>query len=364
LNCGRNQLVVLAPHKLATALSFHSQYNGFVEAIRSLVVWEVKYNMALLQQLSATTTSVALISEQTFPNVTQRHFEISGGFADGMGGIMMTLSAPLIVASEREAWEKYSVAHQGWLDESVHLKSEYTKHRDPLHGTAQDHEHDRRRLADVSSGGSDSKIPAKIWKWDGEEKVVVNTTSDNQVLAPLWQSSPADAGTVNVDLFSDSHISQLYRAMIKTRQTVMSPGIEIGHLFDWMFDPEEKHKKVEPHAFIMEPILSNFTGSEEPVGFIMGLTSFKNFFTRLLPEGANGIYCVMNDTCGTSMTFLLNGPEVEFLGYADLHEGLDEYERVVHVELYQNSTEELCVHDLFIYPSQAYMQSYESNKPG
>ena len=48
--------------------------------------------MALLQQLSGTTTSTALMTGQTFPNVTQPHFEITGGFVDGMGGIMMALA--------------------------------------------------------------------------------------------------------------------------------------------------------------------------------------------------------------------------------------------------------------------------------
>lgn len=318
--------------------------------------------MALLQQLSGTTTSTALMTDQTFPNVTQSNFEVTGGFVDGMGGIMMVLAAPLVVASERESWEEYSVAHQSWLNESAYLKIEYKKHRDPLHGTIQDHEHDRR-LQDRSSKNQVSSIPTKIWKWEGDEKVVVDVTSENQVLAPLWQSSPAEAGTVNIDLFSDSRITELYTAMIKTQQTVMSPGLEIGNLFDWMFDPEEKFRKAEPHAFIMEPMLSNFSGSPDPVGFMLALTSYRNLFTRLLPEGANGIYCVLTDTCGIAMTFLLNGPHAEFIGYDDYHDGLDEYERVVTLELYQNYTEELCVHDLHIYPSITFQQSYETNKP-
>lgn len=183
------------------------------------------------------------------------------------------------------------------------------------------------------------------------------------MFAPLWQSSPANADTVNVDLFSDSTIADLYDAMIKTKQTVMSPGIQIGNLFDWMFDPDEKNRKYEPHAFIMEPLLSNFTGSTEPVGFVLALTSFKNLFSRLLPEGANGIYCVVKDTCGKNMTFLLNGPDVEFMGWDDHHRGFEEYEQVIQLELYENYTKGLCVHVLHIYPSATFQESYETNKP-
>lgn len=150
---------------------------------------------------------------------------------------MMALAAPLIPVSGREAWEAYSVDHTEWIDESAWLKTTYVKHLDPLHGTIQDHEHDRR----LQEG---STIPSEIWTWEGDKKVVVSAQSDDQLFAPLWQSSPADAGSVNVDLLSNPTIAQLYTAMDKTRQTVMSQGVKIGNLFDWMFDPYEKERKV------------------------------------------------------------------------------------------------------------------------
>lgn len=315
--------------------------------------------MALVQQLSGTTTSMALVTGQTFPNVTQEHFEITGGFVDGMGGIMMAASIPLIPASDREAWEEYSVAHQSWLKESAILKVEYAKHTDPLHGTIQDHEHDRR----LQLTGEGNHIPSEIWEWNDDFKVVSSRDSKDRVFAPLWQSSPADAGTVNVDLFSDPNITQLYTAMIKTGETVMSPGLEMGNLFDWMFDPEEKFRKPEPHAYIMEPMFANFTSGAEPVGFLLALTSFRNLFTRLLPEGTNGIYCVVTDTCGNAMTFVLNGPDAIFLGYDDVHEGYEEYHEQSLMEIYESDTEELCVHELHIYPSAVFQEQYQTNKP-
>ena len=372
------------PHR---APSPNSQYHGFVKNIEALVVWEVRYNMALLQQLSGTTTSTALMTDQTFPNVTQPHFEITGGFVDGMGGIMMALSAPLIPASERAAWEEYAWDHQGWIDESARLKVVHPQHRDPLHMTIQDHEHDRVRRRNLQVGMErppqeefeeepKPTIPQRIWRWEGNDTVVIpDEESHNQdrMYAPLWQSSPADVNTVNVDLLSDPRIANLYIAMVKTQQTVMSPGYDIGNLFDWMFDPEEKFRKLEPHAFIMEPMYTNFTNPSNPedaakdnaelVGFMIALTSYRNLFTRLLPEGANGLYCVVTDSCGIKMTFELNGPEAVFLGYDDLHEGLEEYESTVPLELYERDADELCVHDLHIYPSKRFQQSYNTRKP-
>jgi hypothetical protein len=36
-----------------------------------------------------------------FPNLTQPYFEISGGYVDGMGGIMSVAFAPLVKAEKQ-----------------------------------------------------------------------------------------------------------------------------------------------------------------------------------------------------------------------------------------------------------------------
>lgn len=276
---------------------------------------------------------------------------------------MMALYAPLIQASKRKAWEEYSTLNQGWLNESARLKVVSPQHRDPLHGTIQDHEHDRRRnLQEIA----EPDIPSQIWKWEGDDQVVLVPSLEDQVLAPLWQSSPRNSEAVNVDLLSDSHIAKLYHSMMLTNQTVMSPGVEIGNLFDWMFDPEEKFRKVEPHGYILERVYSNFTEEPETIGFLLALTSFRNLFTRLLPEGANGIYAVVtgSEACGSNFTYLLEGPNATFLGYDDFHElALEDYLEGLPLELYTNVTDDLCYHELSLYPSAAFQESYQTNKP-
>jgi hypothetical protein len=51
--------------------TYELEFSGYVNDIESLVVWEVRYNMALLQQVSGTTTSTAIMTNQTFPNVVR-----------------------------------------------------------------------------------------------------------------------------------------------------------------------------------------------------------------------------------------------------------------------------------------------------
>lgn len=331
-------------------------------------MWEVQYNFALLQQLSAGVTSEILASNQVAPNITLPRFEVMGGFTDGLSGVMTAMFIPLLAASKLKEWEAYSVENQGWLEESARLATDHGKHLRPLKGTYQDHETDAIDLIGVDGNirGKIEPIRNKIWTWNEGNKTELEPVSDDQLLAPFWQSSPANANTVNSDMLSDYRVAKLYKNMRETNQTVMSSATMIGDLFGWMYSPEEEGKKEEPHAFLMEPVYANLSSTEsEPIGLIMGLTSYRHLFENILPPKADGIYVVLtgSSACTANLTFLLNGPEATFIGFHDLHEGMEEYEAMIPMELYNNTSENLCTHDLHIYPSPAFVESLHTRKP-
>jgi hypothetical protein len=339
-----------------------AQYNNFVSSIFSQVVLEVTFNFALMQQMSASVTATALVTESVFPNLTQPYFEISGGYVDGMGGVMSVLFSPLVKAAEQSEWVDYSIANQGWIEESKRLKVIHPGHLDPLHGTTQDHEHDRRAQVSERPQVSETVTPF-IWRWE-DGRQVPEMALPGEVLAPLWQVTPAEASAVNVNLFSDERVVDLYTLMVATNQSLLSPATEIGDLFDFLFDPDEKSKKSTPHAFLMEPVYSVFEESPELVGFLLGVTSFENIMDNVVQEGANGIVCVISDSCGGDITYALNGPVSTFLGYGDLHDkSFDDFVRTVQLEQYETIVEGMCVHELKVYPSATLRASYETNKP-
>jgi hypothetical protein len=332
-----------------------TQYNSFVANIFSQVQLDIQFNFALMQQLSASVTTSAIMAGSVSPNITQPHFEISGGYVVGMGGIKSVAFAPLVKAEKEIEWLEYSIDNQGWIEESKRLAEIHPGHRDPLHGTIQDHEHDRRLQ-------SESVTPF-MWRWE-DGKQVPETSRQGQVLAPLWQVTPAEASAVNVNLFSDERVVDLYTTMIATNQSLLSAATEIGDLFDFLFDPDEKLIKLNPHAFLMEPVYSAFEESPELAGFLLGVTSFENIMDNVVQEGANGIVCVITDSCGNDMTYELNGPKSTFLGNEDLHDKhFDQFMNSVQLEMYETIVEGMCVHELKVYPSAAFRATYETNKP-
>jgi hypothetical protein len=146
-----------------------------------------------MQQLSAAVTTAATMTGSVFPNVTLPQFEVTGGYVDGMGGIKAAAFAPLIKHEERSEWEEYALLNQGWLAESARLKKVHPGHLDALHGTIQDSEHSRRLQ---SSETPPPSIPARIYRWESGIQVP-EVSAPGQVLAPLWQVSPASAPAVN-----------------------------------------------------------------------------------------------------------------------------------------------------------------------
>jgi hypothetical protein len=148
-------------------------------------------------------------------------------------------------------------------------------------------------------------------------------------------------------------------------ESVMSTSTQIGDLFDFLFEPDKKHLKRNPHSFLMEPVYAAFEENSELVGILVGVTAFSDLLDRILPPSdADGIVCVIRDACGDAITYEINGPKATYLGAGDLHDSkFDKYERSAPMEFYDSTFEGRCAHDLYIYPSIKFKETHMSNYP-
>jgi len=316
-------------------------------------MWEIKFNMALMKQLGSTMTAGILATSQTPPFVTIPRFEETGGATrDGRGGITMTSFVPLVSTYDQFEWEMYSVRHQGWLEESTMPEVIHANHK-----TNGDNENVFDSFETIDS------IPDHIWHWDKNERIQMSDSlREDGLFAPLWQTSPAVPSAVNVDLFSVPEFSKLYESMVASNyETVIMPGSH--NVIDWIVDPkEEVLQKNEPSAFFLEPIFANFTtrqeavdSSQQPIGLVLGLTSYKYLFERILPDGGE-VYAVLtaSEECGGNLTYLLQNSVATFIGHGDLHQGMEEYSYSTNLDMNVDTTGgsfSFCSHKLYIYPT-------------
>ena len=333
----------------------------------SLTQWEIQNNFALMAQLAATVTNAAVLSNSTFPFLVDPNFEVIGGYVDGMSGIISTGFAPFVQSEQKTQWEDFAVSNQWWVERGARLRKIHPDHKDPLDGSFQDHEERRKLQAAAVVPKEIMPIPESIFKLDDQGWPVVLDVQPGQVTAPMWQISPTpgdDPSLVNYDLLSDPQLKTLFRAMKQLNDTVISDATEIDFLFNHIFDDDEKQFKVLPHSFIMEPVYVSFEPDADMVGVLLAVTAWENLFNNIVPEGVNGIHCVVKDSCGNHFTFELEGPKPVFLGNEDYHDTkFDKYMRAAKLEKYAIEPEELCVHELLVYPSQKFRNSYETPQP-
>jgi hypothetical protein len=102
------------------------------------------------------------LQNSTFPYHTEPEFEITGGFVDGMAGIMSAAFAPFVDVEGRYECEEYAYNNQGWIENSAHLKAVHPVRRDALHGTIEDHEHDRH-LQETESAAAEPSISRQVF---------------------------------------------------------------------------------------------------------------------------------------------------------------------------------------------------------
>ena len=74
-----------------------------------------------------------------------------------------------------------------------------------------------------------------------------------------------------------------------------------------------------PHSMSLAPIFENFD-TDNIVGYVCGIMPWDLYLSRLLPEGVDGVYAVLSNSCAQEVTYLINGPVAVYLGDGDLHE--------------------------------------------
>jgi hypothetical protein len=339
-----------------------NQFQVYSNDVIDNAQWQTDYNFRLMQQLSADMTSTALLQNDVFPNVTHPHFDISAGYADGFGGFLSSFYAPIITDLHREEWEDYSQSNTWWIDESDELRIDHPGH---LHQT---HIHYLKsyvydELGKNGKGMNKHNVSEYIFRYVNGSKV--NEPHHSAMsYAPLWQVTPPEPDVINVNLFSDELLFDLFMVMIAMNRTVQSKSTHLDNFFDFVLNEDSMARKQHPHAFLAEPVYDVFAKNAKVVGVLFALAPFDNLFNDILDENAKGIICVISDSCGSTITFEINGPNVTFFGYGDFHDPkYDKFANVANLELYESMVDGLCVHKVHVYPSSVFAQEYFTSQP-
>ena len=187
--------------------------------------------------------------------------------------------------------------------------------------------------------------------------------------APVWQMDPTPVWPlVNFDMLP--HQPQ-YDAVVKLREGVMGAATATNQLVS-VFSNADSYtpSQGEPYSSFSHPIFDSFDEETSRIpAMITGFVRWGTYLAKLLPPSQRGINVVLDtNSCNSTFSWELVGPDAVFLGEGDFHDPkFDEYSINIEFNVNTNETaiEEtgICVFDLYVYPSSTFVQQYTSNTP-
>ena len=208
--------------------------------------------------------------------------------------------------------------------------------------------------------------------------------------APVWQISPPPKKPtlINYNILADANSAGTLNAIqVSGNRAVVSELLKTSSI-DFFYkdlmtneehwgyhssssanDETARTSGAFPHSSTIAPVRASFDANSRIVGFVAGTWSWDPIFSRLLPEGTNGVYAVLSNSCAQVVTYRISGPTAFFLGEGDLHETKYDYlKSSLSFTGFGISTEESrrqgqCDYFLDVFPSEEYRRDYDDNRP-
>jgi hypothetical protein len=297
----------------------------------------------------------------TWPLYTLPDFEKFGSGSRALSGALLLAYTPLVSHADRPTWEDYSVANQGWVQEGLE---------------------DLQVEAETIAGTR--TIPSFIYRKTAREFA---PETDQSTYSPIWQLSPApvDTSIVNFNLRNHPTFRRLVGFADFTRQAALSEVIDTSLMFGTSAPKLKTNDGVnaeeDPQSIALLPVFERPNDTNSPiVGHIVAVIPWGQFLQGIIQDGKNDdIYVVLEESCGNAFTYLVNGPNVRYLGEGDRHDRAfsaarqstefratdDELSEAAKIFLESTATEDApyCEYTIAVYPSQAYNEAYETNTP-
>ena len=302
----------------------------------------------VLHIFSALLPSSAANDNATWPLYTLPDFEHFGSSARELSGALLLAFSPLVEHSKREAWENYSLGHQDWITDGLHvLGNEYYQpgvNRPP-----------RSITPFIYRKTTRSFIPESM---------------EHETYSPVWQMSPApkETSVINFNLFNQPTFRRLVQFAIFTRQAAISEVIDT----ELLFGTSAPQKGDDPQSILVLPVFEEVGNVDSTiVGHVIAVIPWGLFFQNVLQENHNGVHAVLRESCGSNFTYNIDGGNATFLGVGDLHDPTyDDMVRSTSFVAYDGDLQAIsgleddhCEYTLDVYPSAVYQQAYQSSRP-
>lgn len=338
---------------LTFSISFSMQFDDFAHEIEEVSTHSALNVYQVAESFSISITSSALTLHQVFPNVTIPHFEVRGDKYRTATNVLLVSYSPIV--TDLMAWNEYSLSAQSWINESYQFRGESAL------------------PTSIEEMYSKNEHGNHVVEQDGQE-----------VYSPLWMEAPApiDTEVLNFNLLSEDLYGYLFETMRNTSSPVLSPIIDpavlLGDGAIFKTDDETLH----PESLILQPVFDSFdVATRSVVGTVISVIPWDLFLSNLLHEGEEGVICVLQNSCGGIVTYLIEGRDATYLGEGDRHDPVynylertfpfspsvatDDHDHDHHEEEDEedDTQDEYCRFTLHVFPTEQLEEKYRTSEP-
>lgn len=237
--------------------------------------------------------------------------------------------------------------------------------------------------------------------FDDEGSVVREETPEGPYI-PYWQTVPffKSSNIVNYNLLHEASIKELAAIVIESKNVVFG-GIVKTHTGKALHSHisaaaavdsragQNTPQDAKPFVEVYFPVFDSFNETKrDVVAILIATIEWEKYLENILPSSVGKVHVVFDyyecgsekkkdsaDGAGKSedeaFTFLIDGPNAEFVGYGDLHEGISDLERGGHwtadkvddgtaqgLEIYP-----YCNYDVHVYPTNEFHDEIITSTP-
>jgi class 3 adenylate cyclase len=372
--------IVYSSSARAESSEFHKGFADASEKVFESFQKEVQLKLGAIDGLALDLSSYARGTNSTWPLVTLPDFDMRGESTKSLADALSIMLLPVVTEETRTSWEDYSVNHQDWIpQEAMHVAKEamqVAKEPDQIALVA-------RRQQEV---GQQQGIPSEIFNGNG-------TVHGPGPFLPLWQMSPILPGMTwmfNMDMLSITAYAGGLSAVLEGKDAVLgrvsnlkgddqSPALESLHRHLVLSTSSSTGPKTVPHADpvspLFYPVLDKYGPDANVVAVLATMLSWRSYLTGVLSPGVKGVVCVVQNKCGQTFTYQIDGHDAIYLGEGDHHDHkfndlgktadlVDKVESSEHLHFGASKLNgDYCSYSLSVYPSKVMYGEYITDKP-
>lgn len=348
-------------------LLFSSHTAKILETFES----EAEEKRTAIAHMSRDLTSHAQFANATWPFVTLPDFEMKTRLTLELAEVIAIFMLPIVTKENLAKWSDYTLANQAWYWKGMEIQQTMFG----VNATTSGVEH----FDDPEDG---LQVPGDIIQFESEgpdERLVPLDDSDEGPFFPVWQYSPqVPVPVINADFGTLPDAENEIKAFVtdQRRRTVAGPTLEFqagsgGAVFlDLLLERYQgggNQYLGGPLSYYYIPVYESFDTGAQLVALLMAFIYWQTYFEKLLPETAQGIHIVLENTCGQVHTFEVSGSAALFLGYEDMHDTEFDYlEASTDYGAFLQSRPENnggCYYRLRVYPTQRFKEDHCTNRP-